>query len=72
VALAWVTGQPAVTSTILGARTMEQLEDNLGSVDVTLTLDELTALEEASALHPTDYPYGDLAIDQRSRNLSGG
>src|SRR4249920_2027572 len=33
VALSWLTGQPGVTSTILGARTLEQLDDNLGSVD---------------------------------------
>ena len=71
VALSWVTNRPAVTSTILGARTMEQLEDNLGSVDVALTDDEQSLLEEASALNPTDYPYGDLALDQRSRDLSG-
>ena len=36
VALSWVTDRPGVTSTILGARTLEQLEDNLGSVDCVL------------------------------------
>jgi aryl-alcohol dehydrogenase-like predicted oxidoreductase len=71
VALAWVTHRPSVTSTILGARTMEQLEDNLGSVDCVLTLDELTVLEEASDLRATDYPYGAMALDQRSRDLAG-
>ena len=70
VALSWVTNRPAVTSTILGARTMEQLEDNLGSVDCVLTDEELDALETASDLHPTDYPYGELALDQRSRALN--
>jgi aryl-alcohol dehydrogenase-like predicted oxidoreductase len=71
VALSWVTNRPAVTSTILGARTMEQLEDNLGSVDCTLSPDDLTLLEEASDLHVSDYPYGSPGIDQRSRDLAG-
>jgi aryl-alcohol dehydrogenase-like predicted oxidoreductase len=39
--LAWVMQQPGVTSPIIGPRTMEQLEDNLGAVDVTFTEDEL-------------------------------
>ncbi len=70
VALSWVTNRPGVTSTILGARTVEQLGDNLGSVDVELDPDELAALDEASDLHATDYPYGELAVDQRARDLA--
>jgi aryl-alcohol dehydrogenase-like predicted oxidoreductase len=69
VALSWVTNRPSVTSTILGARTMEQLEDNLGSVDVALSPEEVATLDEASDLHATDYPYGALALDQRGRTL---
>lgn len=72
VALAWVTNRPAVTSTILGARTLEQLEDNLASVDVRLTAQEIAALDEASDLAATDYPYGALGLDQRERDLAGG
>ena len=72
VALSWLTGQPGVTSTILGARTLEQLEDNLGSVDCVLDVDQLTLLDEASDLQASDYPYGDLALDQRDRDLAGG
>ncbi len=72
VALSWVTNRPGVTSTILGARTVEQLEDNLASVDVVLTDQEVAELDTASDLHATDYPYGELALDQRSRNLAGG
>ena len=45
VALAWVTDRPAVTSTILGARTTEQLEDNLRAADLRLTTEELVALD---------------------------
>src|SRR3954447_850747 len=70
VALAWVTDRPGVTSTILGARTLEQLEDNLASVDVRLEEEELRSLEKASDLHAADYPYGELALDQRDRDLA--
>ncbi len=39
-ALAWCMGQPGVTSPIIGPRTMEQLEDNLGALNVTLTAED--------------------------------
>jgi aryl-alcohol dehydrogenase-like predicted oxidoreductase len=55
VALAWLLQQSAVTSVIIGARTDEQLMDNLGAVDVRLTDEELTALAGVSAL-PAEYP----------------
>jgi aryl-alcohol dehydrogenase-like predicted oxidoreductase len=71
IALAWVIGRPAVTSTILGARTTEQLETNLSTVDLHLTAEETAALDQASDLRATDYPYGEMGIDQRSRNLAG-
>jgi aryl-alcohol dehydrogenase-like predicted oxidoreductase len=71
VALSWVTNRPGVTSTILGARTMEQLEDNLGSVEVHLDDEEVAELDQASDLRATDYPYGSLALDQRGRKLAG-
>ena len=48
VALAWVTDQPSVTSTILGARTVEQLDDNLMAAGLHLDADELDALAVAS------------------------
>ena len=72
VALAWVTDRPGVTSTILGARTLEQLDDNLTSVDLTLEPEEVAALDKASDLAVGDYPYGELALDQRSRDLATG
>jgi aryl-alcohol dehydrogenase-like predicted oxidoreductase len=49
VALAWLLGRPAVTSLIIGARTDEQLADNLGGADLTLTVDERAALDKVSA-----------------------
>jgi aryl-alcohol dehydrogenase-like predicted oxidoreductase len=72
VALAWVTDQPAVTSTILGARTLEQLETNLRAADLHLSADETASLTEASELPAADYPYGEMGVAQRSRKLSGG
>ena len=71
VALAWVTDQPAVTSTILGARTLDQLEDNLPAGDLHLDEDETAALNRASQPAAHDYPYGELGVDQRNRNLTG-
>ena len=71
VALAWVTDRPAVTSTILGARTTDQLETNLRAADLHLTAEEAAALDQASDLHATDYPYGEMGINQRSRSLTG-
>jgi len=44
-ALAWVEQQPGVTSPIIGPRTMEQLEDNLGAKDITFTPDELKRID---------------------------
>src|SRR6185312_14653751 len=71
VALAWVTGRPGVTATILGARTVEQLESNLRSAELRLTAEEIAALDEASDPQPPDYPYGELGLDQRDRRLPG-
>src|ERR1700761_1203149 len=71
VALAWVTDQPAVSSTILGVRTMPQLESNLKAAGLHLTEAETAALDEASDPRPVDYPYGELGVDQRDRSLEG-
>jgi len=55
VALAWVRLQKGVTSTIIGAKNIDQLNDNLKSVDVVLSADELKRIDEISAL-PREYP----------------
>lgn len=47
-ALAWLQGRPGVTSTIIGARTLKQLDDNLGALDVRLTEKQRARLDEAS------------------------
>jgi aryl-alcohol dehydrogenase-like predicted oxidoreductase len=70
IALAWVTGRPAVTSTILGARTTAQLEANLRAADLRLTAAEITALDAASDPRATDYPYGEMGVEQRDRRLA--
>ena len=56
IALAWVVQQPGITSPIFGARTLEQLEDNLAAADLVLDEESLKRLDEASAL-PVVYPY---------------
>jgi aryl-alcohol dehydrogenase-like predicted oxidoreductase len=49
VALAWLRAQPMVTSVILGARTLSQLEDNLGAADLELSAEEIAKLTQVSA-----------------------
>ena len=49
VALAWLLGRPAVTSLIIGARTDQQLGDNLGAANLVLSADERAALDKVSA-----------------------
>jgi aryl-alcohol dehydrogenase-like predicted oxidoreductase len=56
IALAWVMAQPAVGSTIMGVRTMEQLEDNLAAGEIELSGEELDRLGEISK-PPARYPY---------------
>jgi len=55
VALAWLLHQPAVTSVIIGAKSIEQLDDNLKSVNVCLSEDQLQRLNDVSQL-PAEYP----------------
>jgi aryl-alcohol dehydrogenase-like predicted oxidoreductase len=69
VALAWLVDRPAVTSVILGARTLNQLDDNLRAADVHLTVEEIRILDEASAPLVSDYPYGELGVAQRARQV---
>ncbi|RON51788.1 aldo/keto reductase [Pseudomonas frederiksbergensis] len=52
VALAWLLAKPHVTSVIIGAKRIDQLEDNLGAISVVLTDEELARLEAVSALPP--------------------
>jgi aryl-alcohol dehydrogenase-like predicted oxidoreductase len=72
VAIAWVTARPAVSSTILGARTLSQLEANLRAAGLRLSPSETAALDAASDPAAADYPYGELGLDQRARDLPAG
>lgn len=55
IAIAWLLHQPVVTSVIIGAKRLDQLDDNLAARDVRLTADELAAIDRVSAL-PAEYP----------------
>jgi aryl-alcohol dehydrogenase-like predicted oxidoreductase len=55
VALAYVLSKPFVTTVIIGAKTMEQLDDNLDAVKLSLSADEMKKLDDVSAL-PPEYP----------------
>ncbi len=72
VALAWLKGKPAMTSVILGARTPEQLAENLKAGDLVLSPEEMARLDAASEPGIGDYPYGAKGIAQRHRKMEGG
>jgi aryl-alcohol dehydrogenase-like predicted oxidoreductase len=55
VALAWLLHKPAVMSVIIGAKSIEQLDDNLAAADLALSPEEMARLDEVSALAP-EYP----------------
>jgi aryl-alcohol dehydrogenase-like predicted oxidoreductase len=71
VALAWLVDRPRVSSVILGARTLDQLHQNLGAAGLHLSAGELARLDAASDPAPADYPYGGPGVQQRSRSLNG-
>ena len=76
IALAWLLHQKAVTSVIIGAKRVEQLDDNIAATQVKLNDDELAALDEVSQLAP-EYPgwmfarQGEYRLKQL-RESSGG
>jgi aryl-alcohol dehydrogenase-like predicted oxidoreductase len=72
VAIAWLMARPAVSSVILGARSMDQLTDNMAAAELTLTDEETQLLDEASEPPAPDYPYGVPGQSQRSRRIQGG
>ncbi|HET8791050.1 MAG TPA: aldo/keto reductase, partial [Modicisalibacter sp.] len=55
IALAWLLHQRAVTSVIVGAKRIDQLDDNIAATNVRLSDDELAELDSVSAL-PPEYP----------------
>jgi aryl-alcohol dehydrogenase-like predicted oxidoreductase len=66
VALAWLLAQASVTSIIIGANKMSQLEDNLKSVDVQLSAEEVERLSATTA-PPTLYPQWMIELQNEGR-----
>ena len=66
VALAWLLSRKQVSSVIIGAKTPEQLTDNLGACALTLSTEDLQALEDVSRL-PPEYPGWMLAMQGQYR-----
>ena len=66
IALAWLLHQKVVTSIIIGAKNLEQLEDNLNAVNIELSPEELQRLDEIGALTP-EYPQWMLSTQNQGR-----
>ena len=69
IALAWLLHQPVVTSVIVGAKRVDQLDDNIAATQVRLSADELVTLDAVSAL-PPEYPGWMLSRDRKSTRLN--
>jgi aryl-alcohol dehydrogenase-like predicted oxidoreductase len=70
VALAWVLAQPSITSPILGASKIEQLHDNLSSLEIGLTPEQIQTLDKSSAIDPI-FPYS-IFTREINRSIFGG
>jgi len=71
VALAWTLLNPAVVSPIIGARTVEQLEDNLGALEVQFTPGQKERLDRASTIDP-GFPHSMLRLPMVQQVIFGG
>ena len=71
VALAWLRHQPGSVIPIIGARTVEQIKDNLGSIHINLTPDHLSKLDEASKVD-LGFPGKFLSTERFRQIVSGG
>jgi aryl-alcohol dehydrogenase-like predicted oxidoreductase len=71
VAVSWVKQQPGVIVPLIGARNLDQLEDNLGALEVTLDEDQLARLDEVSRIDP-GFPHDFLAQDYIRDLMTGG
>ena len=70
VALAWALAQPGITSLIAGASKTQQLADNIASLDITLTPEQLKTLDASSALPPA-FPYA-IFTPEANKGIFGG
>ncbi|WP_020574690.1 aldo/keto reductase [Actinopolymorpha alba] len=69
VALAWVADRPGVSAVIVGARTLDQLDQNLRAAELHLDPEETARLDSVSEPAAADYPYGAFGSFQRSRTI---
>jgi len=67
VALRWLADRPGVTAPLLGARTADQISDNLKAAEITLTAEQSKRLDDVSAPPTPDYPYRLLAENAAER-----
>ena len=70
VAYSWIADRPGVIAPIIGARTLDQLEQNLVAGDLVLSDKDTARLDKVSAPTPNDYPYGPFGVKQRERYIS--
>jgi aryl-alcohol dehydrogenase-like predicted oxidoreductase len=70
IALAWVLAQPSITSSILGVSKLEQLHDNLSSLEIRLTPEQLQILNDSSAID-SGFPYS-IFTQEINRSIFGG
>jgi aryl-alcohol dehydrogenase-like predicted oxidoreductase len=66
----WLADRPPVASVIIGARSADQLKDNLGAAGLRLSAGEIAQLDKVSDPGAVDYPYGSAGTQQRSRTVS--
>jgi aryl-alcohol dehydrogenase-like predicted oxidoreductase len=57
VALNWLAQKPGVTSPLVGARTLDQLKDNIAALEFTLSPDHMQRLDQVSARPPAEQPF---------------
>lgn len=71
VAIRWMMERPATMVPLIGARNTEQLNDNLGAVDVSLSDDQIARLDDVSSFKP-GFPHEFLRSDSVRNNLFSG
>ena len=71
IALAWTLHNPAVASTLLGARTLAQAENNFAALEIMLTDDQLQRLEQVSAVAPI-FPARFISRPMAQQLITGG
>ena len=71
IALAWLRYRPVAVIPIIGARKLSQLQDNLASLELTLSADQLRTLDEASRIE-LGFPYSIYALESARSTMYGG